>query len=260
MRILAISDLHTDFKENRTIVEQLSDTRYQGDVLLVAGDIASNIDVIQNTLTILLSKFRAIFYVPGNHEFWVGNGHVTSIDKFEGLLRLCETLGVHVRPARVGEIWLVPLFSWYAPDFDDDGHEYTAQLVAWTDFYACRWPKGLTNLAEYFYKMNQPHIRQYDGPVISFSHFVPRLELLPPREYLFFKALPQVAGSHLIERQIRQLRSYIHVFGHSHIRRDLLLDGIRYVHNPLSLPRKFKMADFPEKIIWQNEGDVDSTM
>ncbi len=233
------------------MLERISDSRYRDDVLLVAGDIASNIDTIQGTLSLLLSKFAAVFYVPGNHEFWVGNGHISSIDKFEGLLRLCETLGVHVRPAKVGSVWIVPLFSWYSPDFDDDGRQYAAQLVAWTDFYACRWPEGMTDMAEYFYDVNLPRIRQYDGPVISMSHFLPRPELLPPREYLFFKALPQVAGSHLLERQIRQLHSHTHVYGHSHIRRDLLLDGIRYLHNPLSLPRRYRLTDFPEKVIWQ---------
>jgi predicted phosphodiesterase len=249
MRILAISDLHTDFQKNRQIIEQLSDTAYQNDTLLVAGDIASKIEVIQETLTVLCEKFRHIFYVPGNHEFWVGNGHSTSIDKFLHILEICDTLGVHIRPARIGKVWIVPLFSWYASDFDDDGHEYTHQLAAWTDFYACRWPKGL-DIAEYFYKLNQPYIQPYEGPVISFSHFLPRLDLLPPRQFLYFKALPQVAGSVLIEKQIRQLRSDIHVFGHSHIRWDSILNGIRYIHNPLSHPRRSSFEKFPEKIIW----------
>lgn len=250
MRILAISDLHTDFTKNRLLIEQLSDTVYQKDVLIVAGDIASNVEVIEETLVLLCSKFQHVFFVPGNHELWVGNGQLTSIDKFLHILKICDTLGVHIGPTRINNVWIVPLFSWYSPDFADDGHEYTAQLAAWTDFYACRWPKGLTNIAEYFYKLNQPNIQTYEGPVISFSHFVPRPELLPPGKYLFFKALPQVAGSTLIEKQIRQLHSNIHVFGHTHIKRDLVIEGVRYIHNPLSYPRRFPTSTFPEKVIW----------
>lgn len=250
MRILAISDLHTDFRKNWQLVQQLPDTLYQHDTLIVAGDIASHINIIKNTLELLCSKFQHVFYIPGNHEFWVGKGQFSSIDKFLHILKLCDTLGVHVSPARVGKVWIVPLFSWYSSDFDDDGFAYTGQLRAWMDFYACKWPEGLDDIAGYFYNLNQPNILTYDGPIISFSHFVPRPDLLPPRKYLFFKALPQVAGSALIEKQIRQLRSEIHIFGHTHIKRDLFIEGIRYVHNPLSYPGRQSASTFPEKVIW----------
>ncbi len=253
MRILAISDLHTDFQKNWLIIQQLSKTQYQDDVLIVAGDIASQINTITQTLTLLRSRFRDVFFIPGNHEFWVGNGQLTSVDKFLYILKLCESLGVQTRPARVDKVWIVPLFSWYSSDFSDDGHAYADQLRAWMDFYACKWPKGIGHIPEYFYKLNQPHIQTYDAPVISYSHFVPRPDLLPPHEYLFFKALPQVAGSMLIEKQIRQLGSNVHVFGHTHIKRDIVFEGIRYVHNPLSYPRRLSASTFPEKVIWQDE-------
>ena len=100
----------------------------------------------------------------------------------------------------------------------------------------------IRNKFEYFFDLNLPNIRSYDGPVISFSHFLPRIELLPSREYLRFKSLPKVAGCNLIERQIRELRSVIHVFGHSHINRDCVLDGVRYVQNALSYPKE-RFAD-----------------
>ncbi len=250
MRILAISDLHTDFQKNRLVIQQLSDTLYQHDVLIVAGDIASQIDIIKETLDLLRSKFHHVFYVPGNHELWVRNEQSTSIDKFFRILEICDASGVHIRPAHLQNVWIVPLFSWYSPDFDHNGHEYTSQLRRWNDFYACRWPKDLSDIAKYFCRLNEPHIQTYTEPIISFSHFLPRPDLLPPREYLFFKALPQVAGSVLIEKQIRQLGSNIHVFGHSHIKRDLLIEGIRYVQNPLSYPREHSVQRFPEKVIW----------
>ena len=53
-----------------------------------------------------------------------------------------------------------------------------------------------------------------------------------------------------LEQQIRQLHSNIHVFGHSHIRWDAVLNDTRYVQNPLSYPREKTIVTFPEKIIW----------
>ena len=255
MRILAISDLHTDFRKHRRALEELSETRYQEDVLLVAGDIASRIEIIQATLSLLRSKFLALFYVPGNHELWVRRQeYATSIDKFFEVIRICDQIGVHTRPAKIGKVRIVPLFSWYASDFSDDGHEYAYQLQGWTDFYSCQWPEHLAdNIPEYFSTLNTPHIQSYEEPVISFSHFLPRLELLPPRYFLYFKALPEVAGSPLIEKQLRQVGSTIHVFGHSHIPRDVILGGIRYVNNPLSHHRNGEHVAFPEKAIWQDE-------
>ena len=71
MRILAISDLHTDFRENKWLLEQLPGGAYQGDVLIAAGDISHNVETLQSTLALLRSKFKQVFYVPGNHELWV---------------------------------------------------------------------------------------------------------------------------------------------------------------------------------------------
>jgi predicted phosphodiesterase len=250
MRILAISDVHTEFQENLAVLQQLSETLYRDDILIVAGDIASQMKKIQQTLLILRAKFRHVFYLPGNHELWVKHEQWNSLEKFFRIRELCDRLGIHTRPMQVEKIWIVPLFSWYSADFDHDGHQYRADLAGWRDFRACRWPEDLQNIAEFFYTLNEPHIHLYDGPVISFSHFVPRPELLPPRPYLFFKALPQVAGSLLIEQQLRRLQSVTHVFGHSHITRDHLIDGVRYVQNPLGYPREQRRGIFPEKIIW----------
>jgi hypothetical protein len=85
--------------------------------------------------------------------------------------------------------------------------------------------------------------------VISFSHFLPRRDLLPAAERLRFKGLPKVAGCAALDQQIRHLKSCVHVFGHSHINCDRVIDGVRYVQNPLRYPRERTNTDFPVKII-----------
>src|SRR5258708_1917621 len=127
MRIFAISDLHTDFKENRLLVEGISDTAYLDDVLIVAGDIGHRLDTIRNTLSTLRSKFSRVFFTPGNHELWTRGENQNSIEKLNEVLALCDSLGIQTKPAKAGPVWIVPLLSWYESEFDTedipDDHE-----------------------------------------------------------------------------------------------------------------------------------------
>jgi hypothetical protein len=130
----------------------------------------------------------------------------------------------------VGNIWIVPLFSWYDSEFGSGPTD--KELEGWADFHFCKWPEGVRRVSEYLTGLNLPNIKSYDGAVISFSHFLPRIELLPTREKLKFKGLGKVAGCRLIERQLRELKSVTHVFGHSHIDRDCEIEGVRYAFIP----------------------------
>ena len=253
MRIFAVSDIHTDFKKNWSVMEQLSETEYRKDVLILAGDIADQLGTIGNTLSLLRTKFARVFYVPGNHELWVRTGDQDSLEKFTRILGLCDALNVETRPAQVRDYWIVPLFSWYHPSFDLESVGDDDELEGWGDFRFCRWPRWIEEVSSYFIQLNEPNIRRYDGPVISFSHFLPRPELLPPRRNLRFKSLPKVAGSTSVENQIRRLGSSIHVFGHSHINYDCVLDGVRYVQNALAYPHEHRHSRAPVKLIWDSE-------
>ncbi|MCI0392399.1 MAG: metallophosphoesterase [Acidobacteria bacterium] len=252
MRIFASSDLHTDFAENRRRLEQISSTAYLQDVLVVAGDIADNLKIIDWTLRKLRSLFGAVFYVPGNHELWVRCGEYNSVEKFRQVLYLCDEIGIYTRPGRAGKNWVVPLFSWYESDYDLQGEADASSLEGWADFYFCQWPVGMETVSEYFLNLNQSRIKEYDGPVITLSHFLPRRELLPAIERLSFKGLPLVAGAPALDRQIRELNAAIHVFGHSHIDFDQVIEGIRYVHYAFDYPRGKGWSKDPLKQIWES--------
>jgi predicted phosphodiesterase len=230
MRIFAISDLHTDVRANREALALAPLRGHRDDVLIVAGDVADNESVLADTLALLAARFRAVFFVPGNHELWVRGEKRTSIDKFHAVLQIAEAAGVRTTPARIGGAWVVPLFSWYTPAFDVKGEGVEAELEGWSDRYFCRWPEGAPP-EQTFLAMNEPFIRRYDAPVVTFSHFVPRPELVPDVRWLRFRGLPLVAGSEGIERQIRRIGAAVHVFGHTHIPADQVIDGVRYVQN-----------------------------
>lgn len=255
MRIYAISDLHTDFRENRAALERAGLAGHRDDALIVAGDVADSETVLRETLEWLAGRFAEVFFVPGNHELWVRGEQRDSMEKFRAVLRLCDQVGVRTAPARVGGAWVVPLFAWYDADFDVHGEGVVEELEAWSDRYFCRWPAGMERADEAFLQLNEPHVRRYDAPVVTFSHFVPRPELLPRLQYLRFKGLPLVAGSMGIERQIRRIQPRVHVFGHTHIPADTVIEGVRYVQNDFR-----RAATDPLKLVWSTDDSFAAPM
>jgi len=253
MRLFATSDVHTDFKDNMLWLQQLSDTAYRDDALIVAGDISDRLEIIRETLELLRAKFRHLLFTPGNHELWVRREPINSIEKLQSILALCDELDVATTPLRLDEIWIVPLFSWYDGDFAPEmTTERAAARQSWADFHFCKWPEEAAPLPDYFLRLNEPHLKNYDAPVITFSHFLPRADLLPPVEYLRIRWLPSVSICAALDSQIRQLSSSVHVCGHTHISFDRVVDGIRYVQNAVRYPKERKAGSFPIKMIWQD--------
>lgn len=236
MRIFALSDLHVDFEENWQWIQSISQLDYQCDVLVVAGDITHQFERILEIFDTLRKPFLRVFFVPGNHDLWVRGEARNSLEKMDALRSACEKCGLDMKPDDVHGVRVVPLLSWYCRQFDPRCQGRTVP-AAWGDYRYCRWPKEMTDIDHYFSTLNEEPSKT-PGLTVSFSHFLPRWELLPDVGYLRFKALPLVAGSPIIERQLRSWGSQIHVFGHSHIPRDMNLDGVRYVQQPLAYPKE----------------------
>ena len=134
---------------------------------------------------------------------------------------VCAKSGVDMEPAEVNAVRVIPLLSWYSSEFDPRCQD-RAVPVAWGDYRYCKWPDEVVEIDRYFPLSTGSHRR--NGLTVSFSHFLPRWELLPDVTRLRFKALPLVAGSGNW-CQLRAWGAHIHVFGHSHIPWDMELEG-----------------------------------
>jgi hypothetical protein len=249
MRLFATSDLHTDYKENFRWLTELSDSDYRDDALIVAGDISDRLEIIRDTLQLLCSKFRHVLFTPGNHELWVRGVEYDSIDKLQRVLQLCAELNVSTSPVRFDDCWVVPLFSWYDGVFDPELKTEKSARQAWADFHFCKWPANVTLLPDYFLRLNEPHLKAYDAPVITFSHFLPRADLLPPKEYLRISWLGSVSVCAALDDQIRRLESIVHICGHTHTTVDRVIDGVRYVQNAVRYPKERNASSVPVKLI-----------
>ena len=126
-------------------------------------------------------------------------------------MAMCIEEGVHVRSALIGQrpngtggALVVPLLSWHHQSFDTE-----PDITCWggipvvqdcmVDFMRCEWPQPLCDLdetvAEAVDNMNEDvnavlAQMQQDTALITFSHFVPRIELTPEKRFIFYPDQP----------------------------------------------------------------------
>ena len=262
-RIWALSDIHTDYRKNREWCASIcSNSSFSGDTLLLAGDVSSSLEILRETLTALRAAFRAVFFVPGNHDLWLTPcddtaAVPTSLAKLNAIRAMCDAIGVQTRPALSAGCIVAPLLSWYHESWDTDESvgSYWGGIPriekAMVDFYACRWPAPLVNgseaLAQRIDSLNTDvdaavvRLRALhpDAPLITMSHFLPRIELCPEKRFLLLPTLAKAVGSRFLRQRVARLRPAMHLFGHTHFGWDATLDdGVRYVQAALSYPRE----------------------
>eukprot|EP00897_Mesotaenium_endlicherianum_P004069 jgi/Mesen1/3690/ME000202S02780 len=247
MRVYATSDLHTDFRENLEWVRSLSPDLYRHDSLIVAGDVADSLKTFEETLALLKARFKHVFFVPGNHDLWCRqvDEPSDSLAKLDALLACCQRLGVETAPRKVQGVWIV------SPPPEPTTSVCQLSTPPQQCCHRCFNHEG-DSLARFFDAMNDAAVdadlirADADCQVISFSHFLPRIELCPEKRMLFYPNLPKVVGSNWLEARVRALHgplgspSACHVFGHTHFSWDAVLDGIRYIQAPLAYPKERK--------------------
>lgn len=230
--------------------------QFRNDAIIVAGDISHDMGIIETTLTLMKEAFGFVFHVCGNHECWVAprtdTVHVRALcdararfaqrvltraahvaqhayHKMLEIQQLCVKIGVYTHAVVFDEeVAVVPMLSWYEPQFAG-----RSQRVAMEGFdMACRWPENDYDVTTALLALNDAAFAKLRGlrrrRTVTFSHFLPRPEL-----YYGWPALAEVMGSSRIDKALRGVESAAHVFGHSHLNVDRVIDGVRYVQHAL---------------------------
>ena len=253
MKVFAVSDVHVDYAENLAWILGLGYKEYANDILILAGDVTEKMSLLEQVLVSLAVSFKVVLFVPGNHELWVQeNDFDCSLDKFEAIAELCKSCGVHSDVFELLGISFVPLFSWYDFSFGEPDRDLRR---AWRDFRACSWPEhlpGSQDVTEYFLKLNIPKLNIINKTVISFSHFLPRIDVMPAGIPVERRNVYPVLGSEALGIQVKQLSPTIHVYGHSHVNQDIELDGIRYLNNAFAYPCESQIARKQLKCIYES--------
>jgi predicted phosphodiesterase len=237
MRIHALSDIHIDYDENARWIANLSITEYQDDVLILAGDVTDTLPLLDWCLSALAKRFYKVLFVPGNHDLWVvrEDREKNSLQKFDDICAVVESSGASMQAFCNQDVSIIPVLGWYDYSFGEPSEELKS---IWMDYRACRWPSGFTekDVAAYFGAFNNKQVNLAGGKVITYSHFLPRIDLMPGFIPNAKKLLYPVMGSSQLDLQLRQFNPNIHVYGHSHVNRQVSIDGVSYINNAFGYP------------------------
>jgi predicted phosphodiesterase len=129
-RLLAVSDLHVGYPENRAYADSLAPGD-PGDWLIVAGDVGETFADVGFVLASLASRFATVIWTPGNHELWTlpsDQVELRGVARYEALLKVCRRFGVltpeddfPVWDGPGGPVTVAPLFTLYDYSFQPDG-------------------------------------------------------------------------------------------------------------------------------------------
>ncbi|MER5625855.1 metallophosphoesterase [Streptosporangium sp. NPDC002544] len=256
--LLAISDLHIGYQENRRIVEELRPTS-ASDWLLVAGDVSEKVSDVAWALGLLADRFEKVVWAPGNHELWTHPSDPVQLrgeERYRHLVEVCRNLGV-VTPEDPYPTWsgpggpvtVAPLFVLYDYTFRmpgvatkeealarayDKGVVCTDEMLLHPDPYPTRDAWCEARIAETERRLSA---RPPGVPTVLVNHYPlvrePTLILRHP-EFAIWCGTERTADWHL------RFDAATVVYGHLHIPRTTWHDGVRFEEVSLGYPREWR--------------------
>jgi 3',5'-cyclic AMP phosphodiesterase CpdA len=251
-QLLAVSDLHIGYPENRSLVERMRpDT--DDDWLLVAGDVAETVADVRWALETLAGRFRQVVWAPGNHELWTHPKDTVTlrgVARYEHLVQMCRDLGV-LTPEDPYPVWdgpggpvaVAPLFLLYDYSFlpagcttKEQGLEYAhgTGVVCNDEFLLCRarvagTERRLAALPD-------------DLPTVLINHYPLDRH---PTDVLWYPEFAMWCGTTLTADWHRRFRVETMVYGHLHIPRTTWHEGVRFEEVSVGYPREWRKRPEP---------------
>ena len=138
-RLLAISDLHVGYPENRAYADALAPAD-PADWLIVAGDVGEVFGDVGFVLASLTRRFAKVIWTPGNHELWTLPSDpvaLRGVARYAALVKTCQRFGVltpeddfPVWDGPGGPVTVAPLFTLYDYSFRPDSPVTSAPAAA----------------------------------------------------------------------------------------------------------------------------------
>ncbi|MEY9841214.1 metallophosphoesterase [Streptacidiphilus sp. EB103A] len=256
--LLAVSDLHVAFAENRTVLEGLR-PEHDEDWLLVAGDVGEIVSDIEWALRTLSRRFARVVWVPGNHELWThGRDPVTlrGERRYRHLVDICRELGV-VTPEDPYPVWhgptgpltVVPLFLLYDYTFRPPGAHSKDEALA------LAYEKGIVPTDEVLLHPD-PHPSPDAWCRARLTETERRLNALgatertvlvnhfplvrEPTRVLRYPEFAAWCGTEATGDWHVRFRAEAVVYGHLHIPRTTWHDGVRFEEVSIGYPREWR--------------------
>lgn len=274
--LLAIGDLHVEVPENRRFVEGLRPA-HDGDWLIVCGDVGEIMAEVERALALLARRFARVIWVPGNHELWTSPADAVQLRgeaRYRHLVARCRELGI-ATPEDPYPVWegpdervaITPLFILYDYSFGMNvaptkrealaranaaGVVCSDEFVLHPDPHPSRehWCRERVRFTE----------RRLSGMAaeglasVLVGHFPRLAELTGP---LFHPEFAQWCGTVATADWHTRFGARTVVYGHLHIPRSSVHDGVRFeevsLGYPLERKRRGIRRPLPRRIVPEEE-------
>ncbi|MEW2395147.1 metallophosphoesterase [Streptomyces sp. NPDC046862] len=266
-RLLAVSDLHLSYEENRQWLDRLRPGTDE-DWLLVAGDVAERTTDIAAALDVLSRRFAKVVWVPGNHELWTVDDDPVRLRgeaRYRHLVDVCRSLEV-VTPEDPYPVWrgpdgpvaVAPLFLLYDYTFRPEGaatkeqaleRAYEAGVVCSDEFqlspdpYADResWCRARVDETERRLTALDP------GTATVLVNHWPLVR--EPTRVLWYPEFALWCGTERTADWHVRFRAAAVVYGHLHIPRTTVHDGVRFEEVSVGYPREWRRRGHPRGLL-----------
>ncbi|MGX6600950.1 metallophosphoesterase family protein [Micromonosporaceae bacterium Da 78-11] len=256
--LLAVSDLHVAYADNRQIVDALRPGSDE-DWLIVAGDVGEMFAETVATLELLARRFAKVIWAPGNHELWTHPQDPVKLrgeHRYRRLVEACRAIGV-LTPEDEYPVWrgaggpvtVAPLFLLYDYSFrapgtrtkeeslryaHDTGVVCTDEMLLHPDPYPSREAWCWARVAETERRLQacDPQLR-----TVLVSHW-PLVR--QPTDVLRYPEFAQWCGTDRTADWHLRFRADVAVYGHLHIPRTTFYDGVRFEEVSLGYPREWR--------------------
>jgi 3',5'-cyclic AMP phosphodiesterase CpdA len=262
-RLLALSDLHVGYPENRQLIAELRPDNDQ-DWLLLAGDVGELFADIEWVLSTLSGRFAKVIWTPGNHELWTRTKDPVPLRgeaRYLALVELCRGLGISTPEdpypvwsgprgaGRAGPVTIAPVFLLYDYSFRPEGALDKEQglAVAYKTGIVCSdevllYPDPYPSREEWCWARVEATEGRLAGrdpalPVVFVSHYPLVRE---PTRVLRYPQFAQWCGTTRTHDWHVRYNAAAVVYGHLHIPRVTWYDGVRFEEVSIGYPREWK--------------------
>jgi predicted phosphodiesterase len=265
-RLIALSDLHVSYLENRELIKELR-PQSSGDWLLLAGDVGELSADIEWALRTLSERFATVVWTPGNHDLWTHRDdplQLRGVQRYQYLVSLCRSLGIFTPedPYQVwegpgGPVTVAPLFLLYDYTFLPDGaltkeqglaKAYQTGIVCTDEVFL--HPDPYPSREEWCWariEETERRLAQRDTglPVVFVTHY-PLVR--DPTRVLRYPEFAQWCGTTRTHDWHVRFNATAVVYGHLHIPRVTWHDGVRFIEASIGYPREWKRRSTPPGI------------
>lgn len=267
IKIGVLSDIHVDLNGGRAVVAGLLDamSRSRVEAMIIAGDVSSDYEITLETLREIQERsgVRTLF-APGNHDVW-NEAHpgITAWQAYQELQAFSGNLtwGAQELP---GGWTVIGDLGWY--DYAFGGSQYSREDFdrIWQDRIKAVWDRPTLDLHRTFYQKLEAQLEELgaeaaapsppagaEAPcdrgrkVILVTHVLPRQELTvqrPDPEWVYLNAF---LGSPLYGELALSYGVRYSICGHVHYRKQVSVNGTRFVCNCLGYTEEWTWSRDP---------------